>query len=332
MDLGKRELAAAMLLGSAVPLAAASAGAEPTYPQRPITLVVGYPVGGATDTLARLLGQHMAEVFGQRVIIENRAGAASNIAAQSVARTPPDGYTLFLSSRPNTLHKTLYAGLDYDFAKDLAPVALVATMPTVIITGPDASISSVGDLIARAKNYPGTLTCASSGFGTTGHLLCELFQEETQVSLEHIPYKGSAPALNDPMAGRVDVQFDALPATIGQIRAGSVRLISAISRRRLAVAKDVPTARESGLATVDVEDWAGIMVPTGTPATVIARLNACLNAVLMRPELQSAFIDRGYVAPVAPNTPETFRTLIGQENARWAPLLQRRTLKPVSQP
>jgi tripartite-type tricarboxylate transporter receptor subunit TctC len=180
-----------------------------------------------------------------------------------------------------------------------------------------------------AKAHPGALTCASSGFGSTGHLLCELFQQETQVDMEHIPYKGSAPALTDVIGGRVDVQFDSLPATIGQIRAGSIRIVSVLSRRRLPIARDVSTIEESGLSNLHVETWGGLMVPAGTPPHVVSRLNETLNSILMKPQLQTELIELGYAVPLGPNTPEAFGTLLARETEQWDTLLEQRRLKPA---
>ncbi|ANN80880.1 hypothetical protein BAU07_26530 (plasmid) [Bordetella flabilis] len=323
MQLTRRELAAVMLAAAGVAPFAAEAGSatEPVFPQGPITIVIGYPPGGGGDRLVRTLGKHMTALFGHRMIIQYRPGAASNIAAKAVARAAPDGYTLFLSGRPNVLHKALGANADYDFSRDLLPVGLLAVTPNLIVTRADSPIKNISDLISLAKAHPGALTCASSGVGSTGHLLCELFQREANVVMEHVPHTGSAPALVEVIGGRVDVQFENLAATMAHIRAGTVRVVAVLSNRRIPIAKDIATVQELGYPNLNVDTWGGLMVPAGTPPQVVARLNRMLNTALMVPELQQDFIRMGYGIPIGPNSPVSFGDLLSKEIPRWLSLV-----------
>jgi tripartite-type tricarboxylate transporter receptor subunit TctC len=329
MDFCKREWAAVMLTGTLAAVSASAAEPKSPYPARPITIVAGYPPGAGLDTLARLIARHMSEYVGQEVLIEYRPGAASNIAAQSVARAKADGYTLFIGGRPNTIHKVMYERLDYDFARDLVPVGLLATVPYVALVAAYSPIADLEDIMALAKAYPGTLTCASAGIGTSGHLVCELFQQRTGTDILHVPYRGAAPAITDLIGGRVDMQFAQLPTALPHIRAGRVRPVALLSARRLAIIQDVPTMEEAGLPGLDLDSWYGLMAPAGTPSHVVAKLGDAVNAVLMDPALQQAYMDLAYVPPLHPNTPEALRALISQETERWTTIIEQRGLKPA---
>jgi tripartite-type tricarboxylate transporter receptor subunit TctC len=317
-----RKLVAFMFIGTMLPGGTPLASpAEPAYPQRAIHIVVGFPAGGGADALARLLARHMETALGQKVLIENRPGASGNIAAESVAQATPDGYTLYISTRSNTIHKSVYGHFDFDFASDLLPVGLVATVPNVLVTGTQAPIFGVKDMIALAKAHPGALTCASTGFGSDTHLLCELFQRASHTSLLHVPYRGGTVAIADVIGGRVDVLAFSLPGALPYMKAGSVRAIAIMARQRAPAIAHVPTMEEAGIPGVDMETWFGLMAPAGTPPQVIARLNECLNTLLMDAGLQEAFMARGFVAPLGPNTPHTFRDLIRAEIDTWTRIL-----------
>ncbi|HTK02358.1 MAG TPA: tripartite tricarboxylate transporter substrate binding protein [Bordetella sp.] len=329
MDLSKRQLAAFAVLGSILPMGVMASHSKSTYPRRPITLVIGYPPGGATDTLARSLAEHLAEDLKEKVLIENKPGAAGNIAAESVARAVPDGYTLFIGTRSNTIHKDMYGHFEFDMIRDFAPVSLLAKMPNVIVTGAQAPITTIGDIIALAKAHPGILTYASTGVGSDTHLLGEMFQRETQTKLLHVPYRGGGPALVDVIGGRVDLLVSSLATTLPYIKAGSIRAIAVMSQQRAPAANNIPTMEESGVLGVDLETWFGFVAPAGTPAQLVARLNESVNKVLMNSDLQTAYMAQGYVAPLRPNTPETFGCLIAEEAERWAAIIRERNIKPA---
>lgn len=329
MHFCKRELAALMLLSSALPMAVMGSEVDALYPQRPITLVVGFSAGGGADTLARLLARHMENELGQKILVENRPGAGSNIAADSVARAIPDGYTLYISTRSNTIHKSMYGSFDFDFENDLTPISVLATVPNVIVAAKQGPIANLRDLIARAQAYPGSLTYGSPGVGSDPHLLAEVFQQETQTRLLHVPYGGGAPALVDAISGRIDLLFISLPGALPHIKAGSVRALAVMSRRRSGAVSHIPTTEEAGLLGLGLETWFALMAPGGTPPHVTERLNASVNTVLNIPQLQKAFMERGYVAPLGPNTPGTLRELIAEETQRWAAILAAQKIKPA---
>ncbi|WP_157792919.1 tripartite tricarboxylate transporter substrate-binding protein [Bordetella genomosp. 8] len=287
------------------------------YPERPITLVVGYAPGGGVDILARLLAGQLSEDLEQKVLIENRPGAASNIAAESVARAAPDGYTLYISTHPRPPRPVEQPQSWMDPAAALAPVALLATVPNVVVTGMRTPVTSIAGLVELAKTYPRLLSYGSPGVGSPPHLLGELFLSRTQTELLHVPYRGGALAIPEVIAGRLDALFISLPGALPHIQAGTVRALAVMSERRALAIDHIPTMEESGVIGMDMETRFGLMAPAGTPEDVIARLNRAVNAVLMNPALQAGFIARGYVAPLGRNTPESFQQLVAAEAAKW---------------
>ncbi|ANN65902.1 Bug family tripartite tricarboxylate transporter substrate binding protein [Bordetella bronchialis] len=323
MHFCSRELAAVALLSGAIPFCAMSADTETTYPQRQITLVIGFPPGGGAEALARLLAKHMSDELEQSVIVDFRPGAAGNIAARGVARAQADGYTIYLGSRPNTIHKTMYPGLDYDFSRDLIPIGLAATMPYIITVGKDTPLATVQDIVALAKAYPGAPTCASAGVGTSDHLLCALFQQETGTDIAHVPYRGGLQAFTDVIGGRVDMRFAPLPAALPHIVAGNVRPIAVMSRSRVPALPHTPTIAEAGLPNLALDSWYGLMAPAGTPPQVIARLNQSMNTVLATQEMQEALLHQAYIPP-PPDTSAAFGALIAEETVRWTEVLRQR--------
>ncbi|ANN70985.1 Bug family tripartite tricarboxylate transporter substrate binding protein [Bordetella bronchialis] len=328
MQFCARELGAIALSIGIIPSCAAATDPASAYPDRQITLVIGFPPGGGADALGRLFARHMATELGRNIVMDYRPGAAGNLGAKSVARSNPDGYTLYLAGRPNTIHKAMYPQLEYDFSQDLVPVGLVATMPYVMVVGKDAPISSIQDVIALARAYPGAPTCASAGVGTSDHLLCAMFQQETGTDIAHIPYRGSAPALADVMGGRVDMFFAPLPAALPHIVAGKLRAVAVISRVRASALPHTPTIAESGYPALALDAWYGLMAPAGTPSEVVGRLNRSLASVLGTQEMQDALTQLAYIPP-PPDTSEAFGALIAQETERWTEILRRRNFLPT---
>ncbi|MFC4278391.1 Bug family tripartite tricarboxylate transporter substrate binding protein [Achromobacter aloeverae] len=331
MSLGRKKLAALILAGSSVPVAPTAAEAaevESVYPQRPITVVVGFPPGGASDLIARHMAAYMTEELGSKVIIENRAGAAGNIAAAAVAQAPADGYTLFLAARPNTTHKLMYPFIDFDFAHDLAPIALLATVPLVMVTGRQSDLDDLPGVVAAAKARPGELICGSAGVGSTEHLLCEVFKKASGTDIAHIAYRGSAPALVDLMGGRTDIQITLVPGVISQIRSGAVKPLVVMASGRIPALPDVPAIEEYQLPGKDGGTWYALVAPAGTPVAVIARLNRSVNTVLRNPTLRRVMEDLAFTLPASRNTPDDVRVFLAEEIARWTAVLSEARVEP----
>jgi len=300
---------------------AAESSAE--YPGRPITLVVGFPPGGTGDTLARHLAKHMAEDLGQPIIVDYRPGAAGNVGAMSVARSPADGYTLFLASRAMTLHKKMYGHMNYDFAKDLMPVGMVVKLPFVLLMGKHVNAASIHDAIRLARESPGSLSCASTGMGSTNHLLCEALQEAVGIEMLHLPYKGMAAALTDMVGGRTDLMFTSLAYALPYLQSDSVRCVAVMSTARLPELPDVPSIEEFGFMKAVGNAWFGIVAPTRTPSHVISRLNRSLNNMLAQEGVREVLNAQGFVVPLSNNTPEALGTFVGEDTEQWMEVLER---------
>jgi len=296
--------------------------AQAAYPEKPVTIVVGYAAGGATDILARVVANALANELGQSVIVENKAGANSNIGAEYVARSKSDGYTVYVGTIANTINRSLYDNLNYDYLKDFDPVGLMATIPNVLVVNPKMPIKTVSEYIEYAKKNPGKLTCASSGIGSSIHMSCELFKIQTGTDILHVPYRGSGPAVADLLGGQVDSMFDNLPSSIAHIKAHTLRPLAVTTKERVAALPDTPTFDESGVKDFFVHSWFGLSVPAGTPADVISTLNAALNKALQSPDVVSTFEKSGFTAPEQPNTPETLKAFTQSEIDKWADVVK----------
>jgi tripartite-type tricarboxylate transporter receptor subunit TctC len=286
------------------------------YPNKPIRIVVPFPAGGATDLLARAAAQKLTEAWGQPVVVDNRPGAGGNIGSELVAKAAPDGYTLEMGTvGTHAINASLYAKMPYDHVKDFAPVILVASVPNVLVVNPALPVNSVAELIAYGKANPGKLNFASSGNGTSIHLSGELFKVMAGVQMTHVPYKGSAPALQDLIAGQVQLMFDNLPPSLPQIKGGKLRALAVTSAVRAPALPDVPTVAEAGLPGFEASSWFGILAPAGTPPEVIARLNAEIAKWLASPEAKEKMLALG--ANAIGGTPEDFAKHIAAETAKW---------------
>ncbi len=290
---------------------------QSVFPDRAVTIVLGYPAGGATDRVARLAAKALSEQTGQSFIVENRAGANSNIGAEYVARTKPDGYTLYVGTIANTINRTLYRKLNYDMLEDFTPIGLLASVPNVLVVNPKLPVNSVTEYIAYARANPGKLTCASAGSGSSIHLSCELFKIETNTNILHVPYKGSGPAVADLMGGQVDSMFDNLPSALPHIKSGKLRALGVTSPERVAIAKELPTLSETGLPGFAVMSWFGLFARAGTPKPIIDKLNTELNRALNDPIMRQTYIDAGFVSPPPPNSPVQFGLFASSEIERW---------------
>ncbi|MEP7182332.1 MAG: tripartite tricarboxylate transporter substrate binding protein [Betaproteobacteria bacterium] len=314
--------ALALVAAFAVTAVAAPAHAQaPAYPTKPIRLVVPFPPGGATDLLARDVGQKLTEAWGQQVIVDNRPGAGGNIGTELVAKAAPDGYTLEMGTvGTHAINASLYSKLPYDHVKDFVPVILVAGVPNVLVVNPSVPANTVAELIAYAKANPGKLNFASSGSGTSIHLSGELFKVMAGVQMTHIPYKGSAPAVQDLIGGQVQLMFDNLPPSLPQIKAGKLRALAVTSATRAPALPDVPTIAEAGLPGFEASSWFGVLAPAGTPPAIIAKLNAEIAKWLATPEAKEKLSRQG--ANAAGGTPEDFAKHITVETAKWAKVVK----------
>ncbi len=283
--------------------------------------VVGFTPGGPSDILARALGQKLGERWGQQVVIENRPGAGGNLAAEAVARSAPDGHTWLLGNNSIlATNESLYSRLAYDPVKDFAPVALVAIQPNILVVHPSLPVFSVQDLIAFAKANPGTLNYASSGSGAAAHLAGELFKAMAGVEMVHVPYKGAQPALTDVIAGQVQLMFATSASVLPYIKAGRLRGLAVTTAHRSASVPDLPTVSEAGLAGFEATTWHGVVVPSGTPAALVGRLNEEINSVLNQKDLRERFAGLG--AEVASGTPRDFADYIAREIPKWSKVVR----------
>ncbi len=292
-----------------------------SYPNRTIRLVVPFPAAGTTDILARAAAQKLTEAFGQSVVVDNRPGAAGNIGSDLVAKSAPDGYTLLMGTvGTHAINPSLYSKMPYDHVKDFVPVVLVAGVPNVLVVNPALPVNSVADLIKLAKDKPGQINFASSGSGTSIHLSGELFKTMAGVDITHIPYKGSSPALTDLIGGQVQIMFDNLPSALPQIKAGKLRAIAVTSSKRAPVLPDVPTISESGVPGFEASSWFGMLAPAGTPAPIVARINAEVNKWLQSAEARERLLSQG--AEAAGGSPEHFANHIRAESEKWAKVVK----------
>jgi tripartite-type tricarboxylate transporter receptor subunit TctC len=290
------------------------------YPTRPIKMLVPFPAGGTVDFFARVVAPKLTDALGQPVQVENRSGAGGNIAAEAVAKAPPDGYTLLMGSEIVAINISLYKQLGYDPLKDLAPVTLVGTVPNILIANLAVPATTVKELIALAKK-PGTkLSYASTGHGTSSQLSSELFKSMAGVDILHVPYKGGAPAIADVIGGQVNIMFLNMPTGIGQVRAGKVRILGVTSAKRVAQLPDVPTIEEAGLKGFETAAWSGVYVPMGTPRDIITRLNTEIVKILKMPSVREQLAGQG-AEPVG-DTPEEFAQFTRSEIAKWAQVVK----------
>jgi tripartite-type tricarboxylate transporter receptor subunit TctC len=290
------------------------------YPDKPIRIVVPYPPGGFNDTLARTFGRKLTESWKQPVIVDNRPGGGTTIGTGLVAKAPADGHTLLIVSFAFAVNPALYRELPYDSAGDFAPVILAAGTPNLLVVNPTLAAKSVPDFIKIAKSRTGGLNYASAGNGSSNHLSMELFKSLAGLNLVHVPYKGSAPAVTDLIGGQVDAMFDNVPNVIQHVKAGRLRALAVSSRKRSAFLPDVPTVAESGVPDFDVSVWFGVVAPAGTPAPVVAKLNAEMNRILALADVAQLFRAQG-VEPRGGN-PREFAAFLRSQTAKWAKVVK----------
>lgn len=304
-------------------VAVALAGIVPAYaqyPGKPVRLIVPFPPGGGSDTLARILGPKLSEAFGQQVVIDNRPGAGTNIGAEIAARSAPDGYTVLMGNVSHAINVTLYSKLSYDLAKDFAPVSLLASTPNIVVVHPSVPVKSVKELIALAKARPGQLDVASSGSGSSAHLAGELFNNMAGTKMNHVPYKGGGPAVIALVGGQVAVGFATTPSVIQHVKSGRMRGLAVTSAQRSPSAPDLPTVSEAGLKGYEAGTWYGFLVPTGTPKEVITRLHAESARLLKLPDVKGRMDTAGFES--IGSTPERFGAYIRGEIEKWGKVVR----------
>jgi tripartite-type tricarboxylate transporter receptor subunit TctC len=300
-------------------LLGASEAAAVEYPVRPVRWIVGYPAGGTTDILARLIGHSLSERLGQQFIIENKPGAGNNIATEAVINSPPDGYTVLLANPANAINATLYQKLSFNFMRDTAPVGGIMRVPNVMEVNPSIPAKTVAEFIAYAKANPGKINWASSGNGTSVHLSGELFKIMTGVELTHVPYRGSAPALTDMISGTVDVMFDNMPSSLPHIQAGKLRALAVTTAQRSDALPDVPIVGET-VPGYEASAFFGMSVPKGTPAEIIDKLNREINAALSDATMKAKLAELGGM-PI-PGSPAEFGKVVAEETDKWAKVIK----------
>lgn len=316
-------LTAGLVTAAMTALAPITAHSDPAWPAKPVRIIVAYPPGGATDIQARVVGQKLSEKWKQPVIIENKPGGNTVIATDPVAKATPDGYTLLLTAMPLALNPILLDKLPYDTAKDLTPVTPLTTISNILVAAPDAGVKDVQELIAKAKADPGSVSFASTGVATSTHLSGELFSQLAEVDLIHVPYKGSAPAHQDLIAGRVQIMFD--NGALQHVKSGRVIPLAVTSSQRLPWLPNVPTVAEQGLPGYEASAWYGIFAPGGTDPAIVKKLAADITEVVQSPELQSQW--ESISATAGGGTPEAFQTYLNKETERWGKLIKERDIK-----
>lgn len=316
MAIARRALGAALALPWLRP-----AGAQEAWPTRPVRLLVPFAAGGSTDIAARIMAQHLAARLEQQMVVENRPGAGTNIAADFVAKSRPDGYTLLFGAAAMSTNPSLLPSMPYDLFRDLAPIAVISRTSLVLLVHPSLPARSMTELLALARSRPDGLSYATGGNGTIPHLTGELIRFMADVKLTHVPYRGQATAMPDVLSGRVPVLLEATPPLLPLIRSGELRALAVMEPERLSLIPDVPTLIESGFPGVATAAWNALFAPAGTPAPILARLNREANAILAEPAVRARFLELG-ATPVG-GTPEAMERFLRAEVARWAEVVRR---------
>jgi tripartite-type tricarboxylate transporter receptor subunit TctC len=312
-----------------VVIAAASipgAALAQAYPSKPVKIVVPFPPGGAVDTIARVVGQKLADRLGQPVIVDNRPGASANIGAELVAKSAPDGYTLLMASPGLAINNTLFPRLPFNGVRDFTAIARIGYAPLVIVVNPSFPAKSLGELIAQAKAEPSKLTYASAGNGSSGHLAGELFKISAKIDVLHVPYKGGAPAITDLLGGRISFMPINPLEVVSHIKSQRLRVLAVASDQRAALMPDVPTVAEAGVPGFEASVWWGLVAPAKTPHEIIARLNAATLEALADASVKGKLTELGVV--ITPGTPEQFGDFIRAEDARWAKVIKASGITP----
>jgi tripartite-type tricarboxylate transporter receptor subunit TctC len=310
----------ALTAAFATSFAAHGQSPRPEYPVRPVRVVVGFPAGGPSDILARLVAQKLGEATGQQFIVDNRGGASGMIGAELVARAPADGYTLLVVPATHAVNPSLYRKIPFDTARDFTPVSLVAEGPFILVVHPSLPVKSVQELIALARRRPGELNYASAGVGGLPHLAGELFKSTTGIRMNHIPYKGAAPATIDLVAGHVTIMFNNMLSAVPHVKGGQLRALGVTTMKRSSAVPEVPTIAEAGVKGYEVSGWYGVLGPAALPAEVLNRLNGAVNRAMRQPEVVKRLASEGVDA--VGSTPEEFGARIQREMTKWGAVVK----------
>jgi tripartite-type tricarboxylate transporter receptor subunit TctC len=321
----RRRLAALAASSVLAPLlggrtAAAQTASAQGWPSRVVKLVVPFTPGGGIDSIGRILGARLTEIWGQQVVIENKPGAGGNIASEFVARSAPDGYTMYITAAGLAVNRYLFESVNYDPLADFAPVTLICLFPNVLVVPNSSPLRSVGDLVAQAKGEPGKLTFASPGHGSSPHMSAELFKHMAKVNLTHVPYRGASPAYTDVIAGRVDCTFAVMASGLPLVRSGQLRALGVTTATRVSSAPEIPTIAESGVPGYDTSSWFAFFVPAKTPPEIIAKMHADTVAALAEPQIRAKLDALGVI--VVGSTPEQLGAHLKAEMERWAPVIK----------
>ena len=313
----------ALLAGMAAGAPAAQASDD--WPKRPIRMVVPYPPGGGTDIIARILQEDLSKQLGQTVIIENRGGAAGMIGTEAAARSDPDGYTVLFTLSSHTINPAIYKKLNYDTAKDFAPVSLVASLPQILVANPKFASQNVAELVKQAKAIPGEIPYGSVGNGSPSHIAGELFNLRAGVRLQHIPYRGGGPAVNDILGNQIPLLWVSIPAAAGFVKDGRLKALAVSTVQRSPMFPDVPTMQEAGVPDFEVDSWYALFVPTGTPQSIIDRLSKAVSVSVKKPEIKEKLLAQGAVA--VGSTATELDTIVKKELAQWSALAKEAGIK-----
>jgi len=324
-QLRRRSVIAAIGAGALAGVGAGAARAQPAWPGKPVRIVVPYTPGTGMDILARTLAPHFQAAWGQPIVVDNRPGASGNLGAGAVAKSPPDGLTLLMGVNTLIINPALYANMTYDPLKDLAPIGLCATGSFLLVAGANAGIRSVDELVKGARAKPGSLDYASPGIATPHHMAMELFKLRARVSITHIPFSGTAGAVNAVLSGDVPLMSLPVHVAMAQVKGGRLVVLAAAGNRRSSLAPDVPTLAELGLRDVDADLWYGMLAPAGTPRDIVLRVNADMTRTLALPEVRTALAAQGM--EVAPSSPEDMAALMRRDAARWAGVVKQAGIK-----
>jgi len=316
---GTSAVVLALALAMTAAISGGAAAADPaSYPDRPIRVVVPYPPGGGTDVIARIVQEKLRQHLGQTIVIDNRGGAAGSIGTEVVAKAEPDGYTVLFTLNSHTINPAIYSKLPFDTEKDFAPVAMVASLPQILVANPKFAPASVKEVVALAKSQPDSLPYASVGNGSPGHLAGELFKLRTGTKLTHVPYRGGGPAVIDVMGGQVPLLWVSIPAAANYVKQGKLKPLAVSTAKRSRAFPDVPTIQESGIPDFEVDSWYAVFMPAGTPKAIIAKWNAAINAAVKDPDIQEKLLQQG--SEGVGGTPEALGKAVTMELVKWKKL------------